>query len=141
MFCQDHWYKELNCRNFCQNILNLYDIALAIWLFFFLVFNPFSTNVPLLYPLKTSENHPVKTSENLRFSNVFRGYRSRILVENGLSIFLNWNVCKFWKSIFQKKRIKISSWYGSCITGKIEECLLTNGGSSPNFLSEFKQIN
>ena len=67
MFCQDHWYKELNCRNFCQNILNLYDIALAIWLFFFLVFNPFSTNVPLLYPLKT-ENHPVKTGGFLMFS-------------------------------------------------------------------------
>ena len=29
--------------------------------------NPFSANVPLLYPLKTSEN--------LRFSDVFRGYR------------------------------------------------------------------
>ena len=39
--------------------------------------NPFSTNVPLLYPLKTSENR--------RFSNVFRGYRSGTLVENGLS--------------------------------------------------------
>ena len=34
---------------------------------------PFSTNVPLLYPLKTSGNL------------VFRGYRSRTLVENGLS--------------------------------------------------------
>ena len=38
--------------------------------------NPFSTNVPLLYPLKTSENQ--------RFSDVFRGYRSGTLVENGL---------------------------------------------------------
>ena len=37
-------------------------------------FNPFSTNVPLLYPLKTSEN--------LRFSDVFRGYRSATLVAN-----------------------------------------------------------
>ena len=37
--------------------------------------NPFSTNVPRLYPLKTSEN--------LRLSDVFRGYRSRTLVENG----------------------------------------------------------
>ena len=32
------------------------------------------TNAPLLYPLKT---------ENLRFSDVFRVYRSGILVENG----------------------------------------------------------
>ena len=38
--------------------------------------NPFSTNVPLLYPLKTSEN--------FRFSDVFRGYRSGTLVEMGL---------------------------------------------------------
>ena len=35
--------------------------------------NPFSTNVRLLYPLK-----------NLRFSDVFREYRSGTLVENGL---------------------------------------------------------
>ena len=41
--------------------------------------NPFSTNVPLLYPLKTTEN--------LRFSDVFRGYRSGTLVENGLTNF------------------------------------------------------
>ena len=40
--------------------------------------NPFSTNIPLLYLLKTSEN--------LRFSNVVRRYRSEILVENGLNI-------------------------------------------------------
>ena len=38
--------------------------------------NPFSTNVPLLYPLKTYEN--------LRFS-VFREYRSGTLVEHGFS--------------------------------------------------------
>ena len=37
---------------------------------------PFSTNVPLLYPLETSQN--------LRFSDVFRGYRSETLVKNGL---------------------------------------------------------
>ena len=40
------------------------------------LFNPFSTNVPLLYPLKASEN--------LWFSDAFRGYRSGTLVENGL---------------------------------------------------------
>ena len=38
--------------------------------------NPFSTNVPLLYSLKTSENR--------WFSDVFSGYRSGTLVENGL---------------------------------------------------------
>ena len=40
-------------------------------------FNPFSTNVPLLYPLKTSENR--------RFSDAFRGYRSETSIENGLN--------------------------------------------------------
>ena len=39
--------------------------------------NSFSTNVPLQYPLKTLEN--------LWFSNVFRGYRSGTLVDNGLT--------------------------------------------------------
>ena len=43
-------------------------------------FNPFSTNVSRLYSLKTLEN--------LRFSDVFRGYRSRTLVENGLIQYL-----------------------------------------------------
>ena len=37
--------------------------------------NPFSTNVPILYPLKT---------ESFRFS-VFKGYRSGTLVEDGLT--------------------------------------------------------
>ena len=40
--------------------------------------NPFLANVPLLYPLKTSEN--------LRLSDVSRGYRSGTLVKNGLII-------------------------------------------------------
>ena len=41
-------------------------------------FNRFSANVPLLYPLKTSEN--------IWFSNDFRGYRSGILAENRLNL-------------------------------------------------------
>ena len=40
------------------------------------VLNPFSTNVALLYPLKTSEN--------LWFSDVFRGYGKRSEACNGL---------------------------------------------------------
>ena len=40
--------------------------------------SPIFNNVPLLYPLKTSENR--------RFSDVFRGYRSRTLVESGLML-------------------------------------------------------
>ena len=41
-----------------------------------MLINPFSTHAPLLYPLKTSENR--------RFSDLFRGYRSGTWVENGL---------------------------------------------------------
>ena len=41
------------------------------------LFNPISTNVPPLYPLKTSEDR--------RFSDVFRGYRSEKLDESGCS--------------------------------------------------------
>ena len=40
-------------------------------------FNLFSTNVPLLYPLNTSENQ--------RFPDVSRVYRSGTSVENGLT--------------------------------------------------------
>ena len=40
------------------------------------LFSPFSTNFPLLYSLKTSENP--------RFSDVYRGCRRGTLVENGL---------------------------------------------------------
>ena len=42
------------------------------------LFNPFLTNLPLLYLLETSENR--------RFSDVFRGYGSETLVENGLML-------------------------------------------------------
>ena len=62
--------------------------------------NPCSTNVPLLYPLKTSENR--------RFSYVFRGYRSGMLVENGLSLerkrpkYLNILVRQYMKLLPQK---------------------------------------
>ena len=42
-----------------------------------ILLNPFSTNVPLI--------HPLKISENFRFSDVFRGYRNGTLVENGLN--------------------------------------------------------
>ena len=79
-----------------------------VWLHFWLVLtrpiNPFSTNVPLLYPLKTSEN--------LRFSDVFRGYRIETLVENGLikcfpnreyrKQFLHHQICKLYQNIVSK---------------------------------------
>ena len=41
------------------------------------LFNPYSPSVTFLYPLKTSEN--------LRFSDVFRGYRNVTLGEYGLT--------------------------------------------------------
>ena len=40
-------------------------------------FNPFSTNVSFLYPLKILQN--------IRFPDVFRGHRSGTWVENGLN--------------------------------------------------------
>ena len=51
----------------------------------------FSTSVPLLYPLKTSKN--------LRFSDVFRGYGSGTLVENELKP-IRYNALSTPKSIF-----------------------------------------
>ena len=42
----------------------------------FMNINPFQANAPFLYPLKTSENH--------RFSGVFRGYRNGELAGTGL---------------------------------------------------------
>ena len=55
-------------------------VSLSVWTYLFLKkkhgVKPFSTNIPFLYPLKTSEN--------LRVSDVFRGYRGGTLVENGL---------------------------------------------------------
>ena len=48
------------------------------WVKFSDSINLFSTNVPLLYPLKASENW--------RFFDVFRGYRSGKFVENGLTV-------------------------------------------------------
>ena len=61
--------------NLLAVIFNKFVTSVMLFAKFFHV-NPFSTNVPLLYSLKTSEN--------LRFSDVFRGYRSGTLVENGL---------------------------------------------------------
>ena len=49
--------------------------------------NPFSTNAPLL--------HLLKTSKNLRFSDVFRGYRSEALIENGLNKAKKMNVRRY----------------------------------------------
>ena len=57
-----HFWKAFSCNKLSQT----WECA----------FNPFSTNVPLLYFLKISEN--------VRFCEVFRVYRSGTLVENGL---------------------------------------------------------
>ena len=53
------------------------DILLAVKMIVKVIqINPFSTNVPLLYPLEISEN--------IRFSAIYKGNRSGTLVENGL---------------------------------------------------------
>ena len=43
-----------------------------------IIINPFHATDLLLYPLKTSENQ--------RFSDVFRGYQKRSVVRNGLTL-------------------------------------------------------
>ena len=48
------------------------------------MFDPFSINVSLLYPLKT-----LKASENRIFFDISRGHRSGISVENGSNISSN----------------------------------------------------
>ena len=58
-----------------------------------MIINPFSTNVSLLYPLKTSENR--------RLSDVIRGYRSGTLVENVLS-----NEKKVSETVIRRSSIK-----------------------------------
>ena len=55
--------------SFCKKIFNCIKYLQLL--------NPFQANVPFLYPLKTLEN--------LRLSDVFRGYRKGALAWNGLS--------------------------------------------------------
>ena len=94
-------FYSLNFKNFATAFFFLYvdflkcfmEINQTNYSYIIIVFNPFSTNVPLLYPLKTSENR--------RFSDVFSRYRSGTLVENGLMVVLNdsklWH---FWASLW-----------------------------------------
>ena len=58
------------------------------------MFNPFPTDVPLPYPLKT---------ENLRFSDVLRRYRSGALVGNGLVFCFRGVIHLVIRKIFRKK--------------------------------------
>ena len=58
-------------------------LKFALWCFYCYL-NPYSTNVPLLYPLKISKNR--------RFSDVFRGCRNRTLLKIGLNKF-NTSLC------------------------------------------------
>ena len=52
-------------------------------------FSPFQSSVTFLYPLKTSENQ--------RFSDVFRGYRNVTQDQNGLKL----NLEMFQKNVFE----------------------------------------
>ena len=49
-----------------------------LFVYTMILVNPFLANVPILYPLKTPENQ--------RFSDVFRGYKMGTLARNGLII-------------------------------------------------------
>ena len=70
-------YTKKNVVTFIQEV----DLTNSIRRMLFSFLKPFSTNVPLLYTLKTSENR--------RASDVFRRYRSGTLVKNGLMQSLN----------------------------------------------------
>ena len=61
--------------------------------FFKIISYPFSTIVPLLYLLKTSENR--------RFFDVFKGYRSGTLFENGLTFSRCNSSLIYWLPIIQ----------------------------------------
>ena len=111
--------------------------------------------------------NPLKTSESIRFSDVFRGYRSRTLVENGLitsmktafpmtalqksrSIFWNWLVKTYWKD--NDCHIKNNWNWGTFMVWKsaekitilkisVKEYLLSNlhhYNSQKNYFSEVK---
>ena len=64
---------------------------------------PFSTNVPFLNPLKTSEN--------LRFPDIFRGFKGETMVENGLIMKLLTEKNPLWGSISQINTLGLLDWY------------------------------
>ena len=75
------YFFSVSCSN-CYNWIVFqkrpfktnYDLVMVMICYFI---NPFSTNVPLLYSLKTSESR--------KFSDVFREHRNETLVEHGLT--------------------------------------------------------
>ena len=91
VFRQFNWSNKM--LNFWNNILELgsldVDIVFTLFEFWYRCFkfvpkknmkckfNPFLTNLPILYPLKTPAN--------LWFSGAFRGYKMGTLARNGLT--------------------------------------------------------
>ena len=68
------------------------------------ILNPFQANVPFLYHLKTSENQ--------RFSDVFREYRKGTLAWNGLSLLSQkYLLLVFWINKWNSKRNSIPFYY------------------------------
>ena len=67
----------------CKHPLLVFFTTLKSVLIYY--YYPFSTKAPFIYPLKTSEN--------LQFSDVFRRHRSRTLTENGLMVTSNSIAC------------------------------------------------
>ena len=59
------------CKGVFRALPHIYDETFAKKI------NPLQANVPFLYPLKTSENQ--------KFSDIFRGYRKGTLAWNGLT--------------------------------------------------------
>ena len=70
-------------------------------------FNPFYTTGIFLYPLKTLENE--------RFSDVFRGYRKKPVAWNGFigQLQLNFEIILFSQNLQTRKLEKVSSFFSS----------------------------
>ena len=64
-----------NAGKYCLEKLRIRSLFTQWWS---LILNPFHASISFLYPLKTSEK--------LWFSNVFRGYRNETLTRNGFKI-------------------------------------------------------
>ena len=75
-----------------NNNLDVYDNQVNL--------NPFPANVPYLYPLKTSENQ--------RVSDIFRGCRKGTLAWNGLSLLINLSINPFHTNVLFLYPLKTS---------------------------------
>ena len=81
--------------------------------------NPFLASVPILYPLKISENQI--------FSGVFRGYRIRTFARNGLSVDDKYICEVITTKMFERPVYLLKSWEFVYLSwSKVNHCGITN---------------